>query len=120
MVCCHNLFCCDLYFQEAYEHARRCCVNIRPNRSFVEQLSKWEEELFGQRTTDITDPNFWDTNSLIDYLCKQMKKITPKLYPKSAFHIENIINGINLLQMNVFGVLPWKVLNTNAQNFSHQ
>ncbi|XP_064621073.1 serine/threonine/tyrosine-interacting-like protein 1 [Lineus longissimus] len=44
--------------KEAYEHCKKCCHNIRPNRGFVHQLSKWEEELYGQTQTDISDPNF--------------------------------------------------------------
>ncbi|XP_013405455.1 serine/threonine/tyrosine-interacting-like protein 1 [Lingula anatina] len=44
--------------KEAYQHALRCSPTVRPNRGFVEQLAKWEEEVLGQKTTDISDPNF--------------------------------------------------------------
>ncbi|ELT94562.1 hypothetical protein CAPTEDRAFT_126144 [Capitella teleta] len=44
--------------KESYAHALKCCVTIRPNRSFVEQLSKWEEKILGEKRTDISDPNY--------------------------------------------------------------
>lgn len=48
--------------QESYEHGKKCCVNIRPNRGFIQQLSQWEQDLFAERKTDITEPNFWVTD----------------------------------------------------------
>ena len=44
--------------QEAYSHVAKCCVHVRPNRGFVNQLSQFEKELHGQVMTDISDPNF--------------------------------------------------------------
>ncbi|XP_043909811.1 serine/threonine/tyrosine-interacting-like protein 1 isoform X2 [Protopterus annectens] len=44
--------------QYAWKYMRKCKMNIRPNRGFVEQLSKWEERIIGTKTTDISDPNF--------------------------------------------------------------
>ncbi|CAH1801705.1 unnamed protein product [Owenia fusiformis] len=44
--------------KEVWDHAKKCCTSIRPNRGFVEQLSKWEVELFGEKLTNIDDPNF--------------------------------------------------------------
>ncbi|PIK50864.1 putative serine/threonine/tyrosine-interacting-like protein 1 [Apostichopus japonicus] len=44
--------------KEAYTHLQGCKKNIRPRRTFVQQLSKWEEELFQEIVTDITDPNY--------------------------------------------------------------
>jgi len=44
--------------QDAWTHIKKCCRDVRPNRGFVEQLSKWEEEVLGERKTDISDPNF--------------------------------------------------------------
>ena len=47
------------FFQEAYNHVLRCCRTVRPNRGFIEQLSKWEQVLNeGNKLTDIADPNF--------------------------------------------------------------
>ena len=45
----------------AYHHLHKCLSTLRPNRAFVEQLSKWEEKLFGATSTVIEDPNFWTT-----------------------------------------------------------
>lgn len=44
--------------KEAWSMALACCSNLRPNRAFVQQLSTWEQELFGEKKTDIQDPNF--------------------------------------------------------------
>lgn len=45
--------------KEAYNHVLRCCRTVRPNRGFIEQLSKWEKVLNqGNKLTDISDPNF--------------------------------------------------------------
>ena len=48
-----------MYSQEAYTHVLRCNYNARPNRSFVQQLSRFESEVvFDEQKTDISDPNF--------------------------------------------------------------
>nr|XP_022343310.1 serine/threonine/tyrosine-interacting-like protein 1 [Crassostrea virginica] len=44
--------------QEAYIHLQKCCCTIRPNRGFIQQLSKWEEATLGEKKTNIEDPNF--------------------------------------------------------------
>ncbi|XP_033116247.1 serine/threonine/tyrosine-interacting-like protein 1 isoform X2 [Anneissia japonica] len=44
--------------QDAYTHVGDCKHNIRPHRTFVKQLSEWEESLFGERPTDIENPNY--------------------------------------------------------------
>ncbi len=44
--------------QEAHKHLLDCKSNIRPHRSFVHQLSKWEKTVFGETLTDVSDPNF--------------------------------------------------------------
>lgn len=45
--------------KEAYNHTKRCCHTVRPNRGFIEQLSKWEQILnSGKTLTDISDPHF--------------------------------------------------------------
>ncbi|XP_038074679.1 serine/threonine/tyrosine-interacting-like protein 1 [Patiria miniata] len=44
--------------KEAHKHLAGCKSNIRPHRSFVHQLSKWEKTVFGETLTDISDPNF--------------------------------------------------------------
>ncbi|XP_076452305.1 serine/threonine/tyrosine-interacting-like protein 1 [Babylonia areolata] len=42
----------------AYFHVQNCLSTLRPNRAFVQQLSEWEQQLFGAKTTEIADPNF--------------------------------------------------------------
>jgi len=42
----------------AYKEVQSCLSTLRPNRAFVQQLSNWEEHLFGAKTTLIDDPNF--------------------------------------------------------------
>ncbi|XP_046841519.1 serine/threonine/tyrosine-interacting-like protein 1 isoform X2 [Xenia sp. Carnegie-2017] len=44
--------------EKAYIHVKKCQKNMRPRRSFIEQLSKWENHLFGQTMTDITEPKY--------------------------------------------------------------
>ncbi|KAK3083863.1 hypothetical protein FSP39_004313 [Pinctada imbricata] len=44
--------------KEAYDHVMKCCCTIRPNRGFIQQLSKWEEQILSKKVTDIEDPNF--------------------------------------------------------------
>lgn len=46
------------FIQEAYSHIKKCCATVRPNRGFIEQLSHWEEDVLGEKITDISDPNF--------------------------------------------------------------
>ncbi|XP_071945445.1 serine/threonine/tyrosine-interacting-like protein 1 [Antedon mediterranea] len=43
---------------DAYKHVLECKQNIRPHRTFVQQLSKWEESLFGEAITNVQDPNY--------------------------------------------------------------
>jgi len=43
---------------EAYDHVLSSSKKMRPNRGFIEQLSKWEEDILGSKKTDISDPNF--------------------------------------------------------------
>ena len=31
---------------------------MQPTRGFIEQLSRWEEQLFGKLITDISEPNY--------------------------------------------------------------
>ncbi|KAK7088766.1 serine/threonine/tyrosine-interacting-like protein 1 [Littorina saxatilis] len=42
----------------AYRDVQRCLSTLRPNRAFIEQLSHWEEKLFGARGTQIQDPHY--------------------------------------------------------------
>lgn len=42
----------------AWLNVKSCLPTLRPNRAFVEQLSGWEEVLFGAKSTNIDDPNF--------------------------------------------------------------
>ncbi|XP_071479508.1 serine/threonine/tyrosine-interacting-like protein 1 [Diadema antillarum] len=45
----------------AYKHLQGCKGNIRPHRDFVHQLSKWEEQIFGEDggvQTDVSDPYY--------------------------------------------------------------
>jgi len=43
---------------EAYDHVLSSSKKMRPNRGFIEQLSRWEEDVLGSKKTDISDPNF--------------------------------------------------------------
>ena len=47
-----------LIFQVAYNRVQNSLPTLRPNRSFIEQLSLWEEILFGENTTNVDDPHF--------------------------------------------------------------
>ena len=38
-------------------HLKKCCSAVRPNRGFIEQLSRLEETLLGEKRTDISDLN---------------------------------------------------------------
>lgn len=44
--------------EKAYSHVKRCKTNMQPNRSFIKQLLKWEEKLYGQVLTDISEPDY--------------------------------------------------------------
>ncbi|KAL5017250.1 hypothetical protein ScPMuIL_006839 [Solemya velum] len=44
--------------KEAYDLVKKYCNTLRPNRGFISQLSKWEEDVLGQRTTNIADPYY--------------------------------------------------------------
>ena len=44
--------------QEAYDCLLKCNSAIRPNRGFIQQLSKWEELILSKKETNIDDPNF--------------------------------------------------------------
>lgn len=44
--------------EEAYTMLLRCSGNVRPYRGFIEQLSKWEQDLHGKKTTNIEDPYY--------------------------------------------------------------
>jgi len=50
--------CCDCIFQDAYNHVKKCRENMQPIRGFIEQLSRWEEKLFGSIVTDISEPDY--------------------------------------------------------------
>ncbi|CAL1534493.1 unnamed protein product [Lymnaea stagnalis] len=45
--------------EQAHNHVYKCSQKIRPNRGFIEQLSRWEEEILGSKKTDIDDQNFY-------------------------------------------------------------
>lgn len=51
----------------------RCSNTVRPYRGFIEQLSKWEEDLFGKKTTNIEDPKYWMTGLKI-FVVSELKK----------------------------------------------
>ncbi|XP_028400464.1 serine/threonine/tyrosine-interacting-like protein 1 [Dendronephthya gigantea] len=44
--------------QKAFAHVKQCKQNMQPNRTFIEQLSKWEGHLYGQVVTDISEPDY--------------------------------------------------------------
>ena len=45
-------------FQDAYNHLKKCRENMQPTRGFIEQLSRWEENMFGSVVTDISEPEY--------------------------------------------------------------
>ncbi|XP_068679715.1 serine/threonine/tyrosine-interacting-like protein 1 [Montipora foliosa] len=47
-----------LSLKDSYNHVKKCRENMQPTRGFIEQLSRWEEKLFGSIVTDITEPNY--------------------------------------------------------------
>ncbi|EDO47392.1 predicted protein [Nematostella vectensis] len=44
--------------KDAYSQLHKCRENMQPNRAFIEQLSQWEEQLFGKTITDISEPGY--------------------------------------------------------------
>ena len=46
------------FFQDAYNHVKKCKGNMQPTRGFFEQLSRWEEKMFGSIVTDISEPEY--------------------------------------------------------------
>ncbi|XP_069827862.1 serine/threonine/tyrosine-interacting-like protein 1 isoform X2 [Dendropsophus ebraccatus] len=44
--------------QEAWNRLLKCKTNMRPNRGFVRQLSRWENAVLGREHTNISDPKF--------------------------------------------------------------
>ena len=46
------------FFQDAYNHVKKCRENMQPTRGFIEQLSRWEEKMFGSIVTDISEPEY--------------------------------------------------------------
>ena len=46
------------FFQDAYNHVKKCKENMQPTRGFIEQLSRWEEKMFGSIVTDISEPEY--------------------------------------------------------------
>ena len=46
------------FFQDAYNHVKNCRENMQPTRGFIEQLSRWEEKMFGSIVTDISEPEY--------------------------------------------------------------
>ncbi|XP_067866022.1 serine/threonine/tyrosine-interacting-like protein 1 [Heterodontus francisci] len=44
--------------KDAWAHVQKCKATIRPHRSFVYQLSKWEETILKKMITDISDPYY--------------------------------------------------------------
>lgn len=44
--------------KHAHKHLHACKGNLRPHRTFVHQLSRWEQTLEVEDTTDISDPHY--------------------------------------------------------------
>lgn len=44
--------------KDAYNHVKKCRENMQPTRGFIEQLSRWEEKMFGSIVTDISEPEY--------------------------------------------------------------
>uniref|UniRef100_A0A803V956 Tyrosine-protein phosphatase domain-containing protein n=1 Tax=Ficedula albicollis TaxID=59894 RepID=A0A803V956_FICAL len=49
---------CRFSLQRAWKYLLKCKMNMRPNRGFVEQLSAWENQIYGCPVTDVTEPNY--------------------------------------------------------------
>ena len=46
---------------------------MQPTRGFIEQLSRWEEKMFGSLVTDISEPEYWVLNVTVNCLyCLKM------------------------------------------------
>ena len=39
---------------------------MQPTRGFIEQLSRWEEKMFGSLVTDISEPEYWVLNVTVN------------------------------------------------------
>ncbi|KAM7033401.1 serine/threonine/tyrosine-interacting-like protein 1 isoform 1-T1 [Acridotheres tristis] len=49
---------CRFSLQRAWKYLLKCKMNMRPNRGFVEQLSAWENQIYGCPVTDVSEPNY--------------------------------------------------------------
>ncbi|NXR20791.1 STYL1 protein, partial [Cinclus mexicanus] len=49
---------CRFSLQRAWKYLLKCKMNMRPHRGFVEQLSAWENQIYGCPVTDVTEPNY--------------------------------------------------------------
>ncbi|NXO41535.1 STYL1 protein, partial [Locustella ochotensis] len=49
---------CRFSLQRAWKYLLKCKMNMRPHRSFVEQLSAWETQIYGLPVTDVSEPNY--------------------------------------------------------------
>ncbi|NWS84803.1 STYL1 protein, partial [Toxostoma redivivum] len=49
---------CRFSLQRAWKYLLQCKMNMRPNRGFVEQLSAWENQIYGCPVTDVSEPNY--------------------------------------------------------------
>ncbi|NXQ45905.1 STYL1 protein, partial [Catharus fuscescens] len=49
---------CRFSLQRAWKYLLKCKMNMRPNRGFVEQLSAWENQIYGCPVTDVTEPKY--------------------------------------------------------------
>lgn len=47
---------CSLYLKNAWTYVQKCKLNMRPNRGFVQQLSRWERRIYMSAVTDISEP----------------------------------------------------------------
>ncbi|XP_077167601.1 serine/threonine/tyrosine-interacting-like protein 1 [Paroedura picta] len=47
---------CSLYLKNAWSYVQKCKTNMRPNRGFVQQLSKWEHRIYMSTITDVSEP----------------------------------------------------------------
>ncbi|NXR53815.1 STYL1 protein, partial [Hippolais icterina] len=49
---------CRFSLQRAWKYLLKCKMNMRPHRSFVEQLAAWETQIYGHPLTDVSEPNY--------------------------------------------------------------
>ncbi|XP_060115509.1 serine/threonine/tyrosine-interacting-like protein 1 [Heteronotia binoei] len=47
---------CSLYLKNAWNYVQKCKMNMRPNRGFVQQLAKWERQIYMTTITDVSEP----------------------------------------------------------------